>query len=58
MLFEQLTAVRLGDADRTRTLRHRYLALQLAPGNPARFRWYLAAPVPLLSTDRGSGSCS
>jgi hypothetical protein len=29
MLLEQLTAVRLGDAERTRTLRHRYLAFQL-----------------------------
>jgi hypothetical protein len=29
MLLEQLTAVRLGDAERTRTLRRRYLAFQL-----------------------------
>jgi AcrR family transcriptional regulator len=29
MLFEQLAAVRLADPDRTRTLRHRYLALHL-----------------------------
>jgi AcrR family transcriptional regulator len=29
MIFEQLAAVRLGDAERTRALRRRYLALQL-----------------------------
>jgi len=29
MLLEQVTAIRLGDAERTQTLRHRYLALQL-----------------------------
>lgn len=29
MLLEQLTAVRLGDAARTRSLRHRYLAMHL-----------------------------
>ena len=29
MVFEQLAAVRLGDAERTRALRRRYLALQL-----------------------------
>jgi len=29
MLLEQLTAIQVGDAERTRNLRHRYLALQL-----------------------------
>lgn len=45
MILEQLTAIRFGDADRTRALRRRYLALQLdglRPGSDRR----LPGPAP------------
>jgi AcrR family transcriptional regulator len=46
MLFEQLTAVRVGDADRTRTLRQRYLGLQLDALRPAAATTKLPGPPP------------
>jgi hypothetical protein len=46
MLFEQVTAIRLGDAERTQTLRHRYLALQLDALRPEAATSKLPAPPP------------
>jgi AcrR family transcriptional regulator len=46
MLFEQLTAVRVADAERTRALRHRYLELQLDGFRPEAARTRLTAPAP------------
>jgi AcrR family transcriptional regulator len=46
MLFEQLTAVRVGDAERTRTLRQRYLGLQLDALRPAAATTKLPGPPP------------
>jgi AcrR family transcriptional regulator len=46
MLFEQLTAVRVGDAERTRTLRQRYLGLQLDALRPAAATTRLPGPPP------------
>jgi AcrR family transcriptional regulator len=46
MLFEQLTAIRIGDAERTRALRHRYLALHLDSLRPDHATGKLPAPPP------------
>jgi AcrR family transcriptional regulator len=46
MLLEQLTAVRVADAERTRTLRHRYLELQLDAMRPEAARTRLTGPAP------------
>ncbi|WP_246576625.1 TetR/AcrR family transcriptional regulator [Actinospica durhamensis] len=46
MLLEQLTAVRLEDPERTRTLRRRYLALHLEALRPDTARATLPGPPP------------
>jgi AcrR family transcriptional regulator len=46
MLFEQLTAIRLGDADRTSALRRRYLSLLLDALRPAAAATRLPGPPP------------
>jgi len=46
MLFEQITAIRLGDAERTATLRRRYLALVLDALQPQAATSPLPGPPP------------
>jgi AcrR family transcriptional regulator len=46
MLFEQLTAVQLGDGDRTRELRRRYLAIQLDGLRPQATTAHLPGSPP------------
>jgi AcrR family transcriptional regulator len=46
MLFEQITAIRLGDADRTTALRRRYLTLLLDALRPAAATTRLPGPPP------------
>jgi AcrR family transcriptional regulator len=46
MLFEQLTAVRVDDPERTRMLRQRYLELQLDGLRPEAARTTLTGPAP------------
>jgi AcrR family transcriptional regulator len=46
MLFEQLAAIRIGDAERTRALRQRYLALQLTALRPDAAQTRLPSPPP------------
>jgi AcrR family transcriptional regulator len=46
MIFEQVTAVRVGDAARTRVLRDRYLALLLDAVRPGAQTGHLPGPGP------------